>query len=460
MTVETAIFPKAFGVSFHQLDRWDPSSFQPIDWHWPESVMAPIGSFLTPRKEKVDRKKRKFKDLQPITIHFDGSIDKRQVDDGREYTMELFAAMPGDIVVAKIDLKNGAVAIIPDDWHNCVVTGHFAVYAPDLKKIVPEYFHRIIQTSFFKAHLWRNKVGAEGRKEVKLDFFESQLIPLPTIDVQRSILHEWNAVQKKIGEAYKRADAKRLDVFARFLSDLGLTLPDESQLPTVFAVPWFDFRRWGVGFNQLRLAGMDITEGRYQPVPLGSMLNMVQYGTSTKANTAGKGTPIIRMNNIKDGRIDISDLKHIELPASERAGLILKNGDILINRTNSKELVGKCAVFDKPGDYVFASYLIRLRVDPEMDDPWFVAFLINSPIGRQQVDMVSRQIIGQANINTEEIRSFDIPRPTLTEQKKIMDRVQRNMADVDKVIAEADEVAKQAKADIEELILGRKNFRH
>jgi restriction endonuclease S subunit len=190
------------------------------------------------------------------------------------------------------------------------------------------------------------------------------------------------------------------------------------------------------------------------------MLNMVQYGTSTKANTAGKGTPIIRMNNIKDGRIDISDLKHIELPASERAGLILKNGDILINRTNSKELVGKCAVFDKPGDYVFASYLIRLRVDPEMDDPWFVAFLINSPIGRQQVDMVSRQIIGQANINTEEIRSFDIPRPTLTEQKKIMDRVQRNMADVDKVIAEADEVAKQAKADIEELILGRKSFRH
>ena len=84
--------------------------------------MQPVGSVLKMRKEKVDRKAFKFADIQPITIHFDGSMDKRKLDSSREYTMDLFFARPGDIIAAKIDLKNGAVGIVPDDWHNVVVT--------------------------------------------------------------------------------------------------------------------------------------------------------------------------------------------------------------------------------------------------------------------------------------------------------------------------------------------------
>ena len=103
MIADVDIFPRAFAVRFRDLYRWDPCSFHRILWHWPTSVMHPLGSVLKMRKEKVDRTKVKFSDLQPITIHFDGSIDKRKIDGNREYTMELFAAIPGDIVVAKID---------------------------------------------------------------------------------------------------------------------------------------------------------------------------------------------------------------------------------------------------------------------------------------------------------------------------------------------------------------------
>src|SRR5262245_31046219 len=111
------------------------------------------------------------------------------------------------------------------------------------------------------------------------------------------------------------------------------------------------------------------------------------------------------MNNLFEGRLDLGDMKHVVLPPSEVAGLALKDGDILINRTNSKELVGKCAVFHESPLYVFASYLIRLRTNDEAD-PDYVAWVINSVLGRQQIDALSRQIIGQANINTEEIRGL------------------------------------------------------
>ena len=190
--------PKAFAVNFSEVKRWDPNSFHNIKWHWPPSVMASIGSVLSHRKEKVDRSDNGFSDLMPVTIHFDGSIEPRKVKKNKEYTMDLFWARPGDIVVSKIDLKNGAVGIIPDGWDKVVVTNHFAVYKPNLELVDPQYFHLLIQAKFFKEHLWRNKVGAEGRKEVKLDFFESLECPIPALATQQKIITYWDKVQKEI----------------------------------------------------------------------------------------------------------------------------------------------------------------------------------------------------------------------------------------------------------------------
>jgi type I restriction enzyme S subunit len=455
----TQAYPKAFAVWFADLDRWDTSSFHGIKWHWSESVMTPIGEVLKPRKEKVDRKRFKFSELQPLTIHFDGSVDRREVRSGRDYTMELFFARPGDIVVAKIDLKNGAVGIIPSDWENVIVTGHFAVYEPDRTRLLPEYLHRIIQAGFFKEHLWRNKVGAEGRKEVKLDFFESQQIPLPPLPIQRAVIARWRGAKDEAAASKDRTERLRAEIDTRFFADLGLHYAPRAVCPKAFAVMWEDMMRWGVNYNQLAQSGEDITRGKYPVCELGSILELVQYGTSEKANKTGDGTPIIRMNNIVDGLLDLSNLKHISLPKAERENLLLQDGDILFNRTNSKELVGKCAAFRVEGDYVFASYLIRLRVVPEMALPEFVTYTINSPIGRQQIDALSRQIIGQANINTEEIRSLHIPLPPLDVQREIVRRVEQGRAEIAREREIAAVRAREAEAEVEALILGTRKLK-
>ncbi len=191
-------FPACFRISFSDTHRWDPGSFCLLDWHWEPSVLNPIGSVLKPRREKVDRNRHSFTSLQPITIHFDGSLDKRSVKPDKEYSMDLFFARSGDLVVAKIDLKNGAVGVVPEGWENVAVTGHFAVYEVDSEKVLVQWLHRIIQQPDFKEYLWRNKVGAEGRKEVKLDFFESIPIPLPDIATQEAILMERDLIRSEI----------------------------------------------------------------------------------------------------------------------------------------------------------------------------------------------------------------------------------------------------------------------
>lgn len=241
-----------------------------------------------------------------------------------------------------------------------------------------------------------------------------------------------------------------------FLDDLGLKPPKPVNRLKAFAVAWRDFERWSTSYNRAIQSGADITQGEFPVVELGSILEMVQYGTSEKANEAGDGAAVIRMNNIVNGSIDLSSLKHIKLRQSEVDRLTLTEGDLLINRTNSKELVGKCAVFHEQGIYVFASYLIRMRTKPDAADPDFIARIINSSIGRQQVDALSRQIIGQANINSEEIRSLQIPLPPLKVQREIMQRVSEGQAEIAHQRAAARQRADEAKAELEALILGTK----
>jgi hypothetical protein len=240
MTQLHTAFPRAFAVWFKDLARWDVSSFHRIAWHWPCEIMAPIGSLLRVRKEKVDRKNFKFSELQPITIHFDGTMDKRVVDANHEYTMDLWFARPGDVVVAKIDLKNGAVGIVPDDWQNVVVTGHFAVYEPDRTRLLPEYLHRIIQTDFFRSHLWRNKVGAEGRKEVKLEFFESQEIPLLPLSQQAAIVARWHEAQKPV----EHAEDDLLSSTCELDETLAAVTNFEPLETPLLVLRWRDLTRW------------------------------------------------------------------------------------------------------------------------------------------------------------------------------------------------------------------------
>src|SRR4051812_40684806 len=101
---------------------------------------------------------------------------------------------------------------------------------------------------------------------------------------------------------------------------------------------------------------------RYPIVPLGEIITETQYGTAEAANGSDCGLPILRMNNItEDGYWDLSDLKWIDLDEREYTKWTVRRGDLLFNRTNSRELVGKTAVWDRDDLFAFAGYLVRVR---------------------------------------------------------------------------------------------------
>ncbi|WP_367391684.1 restriction endonuclease subunit S [Lewinella sp. LCG006] len=161
---------------------------------------------------------------------------------------------------------------------------------------------------------------------------------------------------------------------------------------------------------------------KFRVVKLGTALDELQYGISESLDEHG-GIPILRMNNLQDGKLDLTDLKYFTPQEDELEKFILEEGDVLFNRTNSFDLVGKVSLFNVPGLYSFASYLIRLKVDRKKLDPRFLNFYLNSAFGLAKVRKYRTPGVSQSNINAQSLRKLPIPLPNINFQCRLMDEI-------------------------------------
>nr|WP_205297976.1 restriction endonuclease subunit S [Pantoea sp. Cy-639] len=160
--------------------------------------------------------------------------------------------------------------------------------------------------------------------------------------------------------------------------------------------------------------------------PIGTIRDLVataDYGTSAKASEAYGEYPILRMGNVTyQGRIDLKDLKYIDLEGKDQSKYLARKGDLLFNRTNSKELVGKAAVYDMDDPVAIAGYLIRVRPN-ERGNSYYIAGYLNSAHGKATLKSVCKSIVGMANINAQEMQNIPIMLPPAEMQRRYQELV-------------------------------------
>ena len=144
---------------------------------------------------------------------------------------------------------------------------------------------------------------------------------------------------------------------------------------------------------------------------IGTTCINIQYGSSRKSESTGT-MAVLRMGNIQNGRIDTQKLVYTS-DKEEIAHYPLEYNDLLFNRTNSKELVGKTAIYKSEVSAIYAGYLIRIT--PLIDSD-YLNYVMQTQFYCQNV---RSDAIGQSNINAEKLKKFIYPLPPLHEQKKI-----------------------------------------
>ncbi len=420
--------------------------------------MKPLSNFLTRYKESIVLEDNVLYNQITVKVRGNGVI-KRCEKYGKDIgTKKQFLAREGQLIIASIDARNGAIGIIPRELDGAIVTNSFMLF--EVSSIDIEYLTMILTTENFRKIWQANSSGTTNRQSVNEDIVLDTYIPVPSVSEQERILREYHQllndadIETSEGDKYGLTLLKDIQAEVSNLNEDDLKADDTASILSTVSFTATD--RWEVGYISKRNHLNKIFDSFTIPDKAISELQIESlFGLSLKASlTQDEGMiPMLRMPNIINGELDCSELKYLPrestTTASDPEKWLLKKGDFLINRTNSKELVGKSAIFNLDGDYTYASYIIRYRFNTSIVIPEYVNIMFMLPIVRMQIDTVSRQTAGQCNINSDEIGAIRIPVPSILEQQRIIDKFNNQKDGANKYYEKAEELRKRAKLDFE-----------
>ncbi|EGH0639276.1 restriction endonuclease, partial [Escherichia coli] len=270
---------------------------------------------------------------------------------------------------------------------------------PNSETLDKNFLYHFLQKELDKIHATTDVVTV---KHLSVKKIQDIKIRLPSLKEQKriaAILDKADAIRQKREQAIKLADDF---LRAKFLE--------------MFGTPANNIHRFPKG-------------------TIRDLVDSVNYGTSAKASIDSGEYPILRMGNITyQGRWDFTDLKYLDLSVKEKDKYLVKEGDLLFNRTNSKELVGKTAVYEEDRPMAFAGYLIRVRPN-SIGNNYYISGYLNSIHGKITLMNMCKSIVGMANINAQELQNIEIlipPKHLQDEYEIIYKKIKKGLSIYDK----------------------------
>ncbi|WP_124093541.1 restriction endonuclease subunit S [Burkholderia gladioli] len=299
----------------------------------------------------------------------------------------------GDTLVSMTRPNLNAVALVPEEFDGQIASTGFDVVRP--LHIDPRWiFYAVRSRAFVEA--MNSLVQGALYPAVKSKDVRSFTLAIAPLAEQKRIADKLDTVLARVNACRERLDRVE-EIIKRFRQSV-LSAATSGSLTA----------QWRAD-NQ--------RADDWSRVELASVADDFAYGSSAKSSKSGK-VPVLRMGNIQEGRLDWSDLVYTSDPV-EIAKYRLSPGDVLFNRTNSPELVGKTAVFQGEQDAIYAGYLIRVRCSERLL-PDYLNYCLNSPAGRGYCWQVKSDGVSQSNINGKKLAAFGFLLPTLEEQQEIV----------------------------------------
>lgn len=175
--------------------------------------------------------------------------------------------------------------------------------------------------------------------------------------------------------------------------------------------------------------GKDLEE--WTALPLKEVCFGFKYGSSSKSQDEGK-VAVLRMGNLQNGKLDLSDLKYSNDEVEIRK-YSLEPGDVLFNRTNSPELVGKTSIYRGEIPAIYAGYLIKIENDRSVLNSDYLNYFMNTSQVRTWCNEVKSDGVSQSNINAKKLGDLGIPLPPLQEQQEIVAHIETLFAKADNI---------------------------
>lgn len=326
--------------------------------------------------------------LDPSTIHL------RQWGHPTDVTGQKLAFKKGDVIFGRRRAYQRKLAVAEFDG---ICSAHAMVVRAKPKMILPEFLPFFLQSDMFMERAIEISVGSLS-PTINWKTLKVQEFPLPPLDEQKRIAEILWAADEAFNQ-HQQSNDNLMSVKSTLLNRLTVR---------------------GIGQHATQHTRLGEIPVHWRLATVEDVTSICQYGLSIPLNESGQ-YPILRMMNYDDGRIIANDLKYVDLDDADFNSFKVHKGDILFNRTNSADLVGKVGIFDLEGDYVFASYLVRLRADENQILPDVLNYYLNSGLGQRRLLAYATPGVSQTNISAGNLKKVLVPLPPMEEQKQIVE---------------------------------------
>jgi type I restriction enzyme S subunit len=337
--------------------------------------------------------------LRTSNVFWD-EIDLTQVDEMAMSPQEVAEKnlRPGDLLVCEGG-EIGRAAVWGGEADVMSFQNHLHRLRPVANDVEPRFYVYFLQSGFTQLGIFEGAGNKTTIPNLSRNRLAALDVPHPSLGEQENIVAALSKVRSAIkSHAKSIALAQELkNTTMRELFTRGLR--GEAQKETeIGLVP----ENWNV-------------------VTIGDVALNTQYGMSVRGQPSG-AYPILRMNCQEDGRVHYRNLQFVDLDLGTFETFKLNPGDLLFNRTNSIELVGRMAIVEDDQPAVFASYLVRLAVDERRCLPTYLNYFMNWPATQREIKKLASRAVGQANINASKLRTVQFPLPpTIDEQREIVE---------------------------------------
>jgi type I restriction enzyme S subunit len=300
----------------------------------------------------------------------------------------------GDIIIEKsgggIGAPVGRVAYFNKPDRQIYLSNNFTqVLRVDSTQAHSKYVYYYLRYLYQKGTVLKYQNQTTGIFNLKLERYLEEEIILPDVDTQNILVTQLDVIQNLID-----------------LKTTSISLCEDLR-KAIFT----------------RLFVNNIERQRWEFNEISNYIQSARYGIADALNTES-GHPVVRMNNITyQGAIDLSELKFINLTDEEFNKYELKERDLLFNRTNSIDLVGKCTVWENKRGFVYAGYLFVIRLKEEILNPYFLAAYLNSDLGKTLLKSKAKQSGNMANFSASLLGKQKILIPPIELQKQFENEI-------------------------------------
>jgi len=412
-------------IDFVQLENWSVQGLLDSKFNYSNKYeQARIGDFLIRSRNMVNIEDDEEYNRVTVKIKNNGVI-LRDTEKGVNIgTKKQYRASAGQFIISKIDARNGAFGIVPNELHNAIVTNDFPLFDVNTKKINPLFLLLITTTKVFIKFAQSCSSGTTNRQRMDIDLFLNQKIPLPKLPEQETIVSNYYSKIREAEELEKQANDLEGEIEKFLYTELGLE-KEHKRLVVHKGLQFISFEivaEWGLD-KLLSKSNKKSTNLRITTIEESPELVIDLFRGKSPRYKDGTSSFILNQKCNRWNEIDMSFVKTVDddwLKSIDHR-FLTKEGDVLINSTG-EGTIGRASYLKKENEgLLYDSHLLLLRINNQIINPELFVEIFNSGYGQNQVnDIKSAQATKQTELGVSNLMKIYFPLPDSLEQQKMI----------------------------------------